>query len=200
MYRLFAAAIAIALAAAMTHAQAGAKKPPGCARLHLDVNAHQAFGNVELPPDHVCAPVERNGYLLPDPNCSPGAVNPSVTIQVLRNPKFRTGCIRDGATTAAAKNKTYKWYHIKKPKKNTGKSQQCELDHIISLELGGADTLDNIWPQCTFGERSLKKRAFKVKDLVENWLAKAVREGSISLEDAQKGIAEDWTQFLDRAR
>ena len=31
---------------------------------------------------------------------------------------------------------------------------------------------------------------------VENFLAKQVREGKMSLAEAQKGIATDWTQFL----
>jgi len=50
------------------------------------------------------------------------------------------------------------------------------LDHLISLELGGADTLDNIWPQCGPSGVALPQRFFKEKDTVENFLAMQVRE------------------------
>jgi hypothetical protein len=45
----------------------------------------------------------------------------------------------------------------------------------------------------------LDKRFFKRKDSVENFLAKQVKDGAMSLADAQKGIANDWTQFLTEA-
>jgi hypothetical protein len=78
--------------------------------------------------------------------------------------------------------------------------QTCELDHLISLELGGADTLDNIWPQCGPPGRVLRERFFKQKDIVENYLAKQVRDGVMDLNQAQQGIATDWTQYIDDAR
>jgi hypothetical protein len=70
------------------------------------------------------------------------------------------------------------------------------LDHLISLELGGADTLGNIWPQCGPSGIVLAKRYFKIKDAVENYLAVQVRSGDMPLADAQHGIATDWTQYI----
>lgn len=85
---------------------------------------------------------------------------------------------------------------IAHPGHKTRQTQTCELDHLISLELGGNDTVDNIWPQCGPNGAVLCERFFKRKDAVENFLAKQVREGKMPLADAQKGIATDWTQFL----
>jgi hypothetical protein len=73
------------------------------------------------------------------------------------------------------------------------------LDHLVSLELGGADTLDNIWPQCGPPGVKLAKRYFKIKDGVENYLAAKVKAGGISLKDAQRGIATEWTQYIPEA-
>jgi hypothetical protein len=73
------------------------------------------------------------------------------------------------------------------------------LDHIVSLELGGADTVDNIWPQCGPAGVAWADRYFHQKDLVENYLAELVRTGGISLRTAQRGIARDWTLFLPYA-
>ncbi len=142
----------------------------------------------------------KNGFPLPDPDCTPGAINRTLTAKVLRDPEFRTSCVRNNTTTATEKNSTYHLYAIPHPQNNTGVMQICELDHLVSLELGGADTLDNIWPQCGPSRVVLIHRYFKQKDIVENYLAKQVRDGVIDLADAQKGIATDWTQFLEDAK
>ncbi|MEA2917697.1 MAG: hypothetical protein QOJ15_9778, partial [Bradyrhizobium sp.] len=142
----------------------------------------------------------KNGLLLPDPSCSPGAVNPTLTLAVLKTKGFTTKCVRDQASSPHEKQQTYGWYKIKKPANNSGKTQTCELDHIISLELGGADTVDNIWPQCGPTRAALNKRFFKQKDAVENFLNREVKAGRMALSDAQHGIAEDWTQFLAKAK
>ncbi len=149
---------------------------------------------------HGCTTQTKSGFPVPDPKCTPGAVNPSVTIDVLKNPSFRTGCIRDCATSEDDKNATYAQYGIPHPTHNEGASQVCELDHLVSLELGGADTLDNIWPQCGPNQVPLAKRYFKQKDAVENYLAEQVRTGTIDLAKAQTAIATDWTQFLGQAQ
>jgi hypothetical protein len=46
---------------------------------------------------------------------------------------------------------------------------------------------------------ALPKRSFKRKDDVENYVARQIKDGKIGLKEAQQGIAEDWTQFLDDA-
>jgi hypothetical protein len=174
--------------------------PPVCGKLNIDPEASEPVTQVSLPPVGTCKPLVKNGLPLPDPKCSPGAVNPTLTLEVMKTKGFTTQCVRDLATTATEKAATYKWYKIAKPAHNSGQSQVCELDHIISLELGGADTLDNLWPQCGPSKAALNKRFFKQKDAVENFLAREVRAGRMKLDVAQQGIAEDWTQFLAAAR
>ena len=181
--------------------KAKAKRVPmNCPALHINVKADNPMKPVTLPPSEVCVPQKRNGFLVPDPDCTPGAVNPSLTVAVLNDPRFRTDCVRDKATSEEKKKNTYDWYHQNKPAINKGKNQVCELDHLISLELGGADTLDNIWPQCGPARTVLKNRFFKQKDTVENYLAWLVLNDRIDLVDAQKGIVADWTQFLAKAK
>lgn len=157
------------------------------------------FQEWQAPADHSCTAPLRNGYPVPDPQCTPGGVNPSITADVLRDPQWRTGCIRNCQESEAAKHITYQWYGVKKPRVNSGENQVCELDHLVPLELGGADGLGNIWPECGPDATILKDRYFKVKDRVENYLADEVRAGRMPLETAQRGIAEDWTQYLNEA-
>ena len=99
----------------------------------------------------------------------------------------------------AEKHVTYKWYGTRKPRANSGENQVCELDHLVPLELGGADGLGNIWPECGPDATTLDNRYFKIKDRVENYLAEEVKAGRMSLDAAQRGIASDWTQFLTEA-
>jgi hypothetical protein len=141
----------------------------------------------------------RRGYPVPDPRCTPGGIDPSVTADVLRNPAWRTGCVRNCETSEAEKHITYRWYGLRVPRRNYGDSQVCELDHLVPLELGGADGLGNTWPECGPSAVALDERYFKIKDRVENYLADEVKSGNMSLAAAQLGIASDWTQYLDAA-
>jgi hypothetical protein len=167
-----------------------------CTQFDIDGTASESLAAEGATSPSTCKTRVKNGFLLPDPACTPGAVNPTVTTEVLQDPSFRTVCVRGHASSSAQKNQTYDLYTIPHPDHNTGQAQTCELDHLISLELGGADTTDNIWPQCGPDGVALSERYFKRKDAVENFLAKQVRDGKMSLADAQKGIATDWTQFL----
>jgi len=172
------------------------REPESCSQFELDVTASEPLTKVDIPPPRTCVTRMSNGFPLPDPACTPGAINPTVTADVLQNPSFRTGCLRGHATSEQQKSRTYSWYKLEHPANNQGASQACELDHLISLELGGADTLDNIWPQCGPSGVALSERYFKRKDAVENYLAKQVKEHKIDLSAAQRGIASDWTQYL----
>src|ERR1700756_1713620 len=151
------------------------------------------------PADGSCEPSVRNGYPVPDPRCTPGGINSTVTAQVLSDPGWRTRFIRNCATTEGQKHIAYRWYGLEAPEGNSGENQVCELDHLVPLELGGADGLGNIWPQCGPDTVTLNERYFKKKDHVENYLAEEVKDGRIPLDLAQKGIALDWTQYLDQA-
>lgn len=172
--------------------------PLPCSRFNV-VCASQYFSSWHRPANGDCSTSERHGYPVPDPHCTPGGIDPTVTAEVLRNAGWRTGCIRNCSTSEAEKHVAYRWYGLHTPRKNFGEHQVCELDHLVPLELGGADGLGNVWPQCGPSHTVLKDRYFKVKDRVESYLADEVKAGRMSLETAQRGIASDWTQYLDAA-
>jgi hypothetical protein len=64
----------------------------------------------------------------------------------------------------------------------------CELDHLISRELGGADDVRNLWPEPKSGPWNAL-----MKDRLENRLRREVCHGGMTLEEAQHAIARDWT-------
>lgn len=66
--------------------------------------------------------------------------------------------------------------------------QGCEVDHLISLELGGADTVDNLWPQPYDGEWNAWD-----KDRLEARMHKLIcTDRTLKLKDAQEEIRTDW--------
>ena len=62
-----------------------------------------------------------------------------------------------------------------------------ELDHLISLELGGDNSAANLWPEPLNGSGGAK-----VKDTLENKLHSLVCSGQITLAAAQQAISGDW--------
>jgi len=98
-------------------------------------------------------------------------------LQFFQDKSFRTGCVRNCSTTQRDRSATYRRYGIQHPKGNSGRNQICELDHLVPLELGGADTVENIWPECGPSGGTLRNRYFKQKDLVENYLTQRVKDG-----------------------
>jgi hypothetical protein len=84
---------------------------------------------------------------------------------------------------------------------NNGKRvPRAEIDHLISRELGGADAVDNLWPQCyEVVQRDKAKQddgAYK-KDRLENKLhglvcAAKPADRAALLAEYQRKIAGDW--------
>lgn len=65
---------------------------------------------------------------------------------------------------------------------------EYEVDHLISLELGGSNSVRNLWPQ---SYRTQPWNAHE-KDKLENRLHRMVCDGTIDLKTAQRAIASDW--------
>jgi hypothetical protein len=67
-------------------------------------------------------------------------------------------------------------------------SGDYEIDHLISLELGGSNAVENLWPE-SYLTQPLNAR---VKDKTENRLHWLVCHAGLPLADAQHAIAGDW--------
>jgi hypothetical protein len=128
----------------------------------------------------------------PDPSLTPGAIRTTdaATICSAGTAQFRHWD-RDRA------DRTFESYHIARADRIA-----YTLDHLIPLEIGGADTIENIWPE---PRRSLAGEwDDEAKDQLERRLAALVCDGSIPVTEAQRAIAEDWTaayaRFFPEAR
>lgn len=122
---------------------------------------------------------------LQDPACSPGDIFPNVTKDQVCQSGYASS-VRNVPTSV--KNKVYAEYNIKSH--TTG---QYEVDHLVSLELGGSNDISNLWP-----EAANPKPGFHEKDKVENYLHDQVCSGTISLQKAQIEIATNWLNVYNQ--
>jgi hypothetical protein len=132
---------------------------------------------------------------LQDPACTPGALNPDVT----------QGTVQSTICVAGYSER------VRPPTSYTGPLERqllvaygrpgaspadFELDHLISLELGGAPRdVANLWPEAYAGDANARQ-----KDVVENYLHGQVCAGRLPLSDAQRMIATDWLSVYHQIR
>ena len=124
--------------------------------------------------------------VLNDQTATPGAIDASLTTAVLCDKAYHTSQSRN--VTLSQKKMVCKMYGI-----TTGcPGKGYEIDHLISIELGGSNDTSNLWPQPV---DTAKVVGFHTKDVVENRAHKAVCAGKITLQEAQEGISTDWYKF-----
>jgi hypothetical protein len=119
--------------------------------------------------------------LLPDPRCTPGAVQTTDRAIVCG-----TSTRSRREVSEETRSRVFAEYGLS-PHHAPG---AYELDHLIPLELGGSNDIANLWPEAAPG--------FHRKDEVENYLHDSVCSGRMSIPDAQRAIAADWTQFVQQ--
>lgn len=130
------------------------------------------------------------GVPLNDLKATPGAVSTRTKAQIC-NPDFHTGAVRH--VSATLKRSVCAAYGLPSCK-------GTEVDHLVSLELGGSNDAANLWPQPYSPAPGARE-----KDVLEDFLHRAVCSGDMTLEAAQQGIAKDWYALylhlgLDHAR
>jgi hypothetical protein len=115
---------------------------------------------------------------LPDAGCTPGSI---------RTSDSRAVCVPGSSRRArnvspALKRAVYRSYGIRRHRRGA-----YEVDHLVPLELGGANDIANLWPQ-----PASPAPGYHEKDGLENALHELVCGGRVSLDWAQRAIARDW--------
>jgi len=72
--------------------------------------------------------------------------------------------------------------------------KQYEIDHFISLELGGANDLKNLWPEPYEIVVKGEKLGARQKDVVETGLHRMMKKRSLTLKQTQAIIQKDWVR------
>ena len=116
---------------------------------------------------------------VPNTSLTPGDVL-TTDVKTICTPGY-TKTVRN--VPSSVKHAVYNNYGIP-----THKPGDYEVDHLISLELGGSNSIRNLWPE-SFVSKPLNAH---VKDDVENKLHQLICSGQISVQAAQQAIAQNW--------
>ncbi len=116
------------------------------------------------------------------------ALTPGITLNV----GVARICVPGYSTSArdvsdAEKTQVYARYHV------TWVPYQHEVDHLISLELGGSNAIGNLWPEPYAG-----RWGARTKDALENRMHDLVCAGQLSLASAQHQEATNWVAAYRR--
>lgn len=128
-------------------------------------------------------PADHSAFL-PNPRLTPGDVL-KVDLATLCTPGYTKTVRNVPAKIKQAVFAEYAKYGQPKPKPG-----EYEIDHLISLELGGSNSIKNLWPQ---SYRTQPWNAH-VKDALEDELHHEVCMGVLPLAVAQQEIATDWVK------
>ncbi len=115
----------------------------------------------------------------PDRRCTPGAVFTRANRRVVCARGY-AGRVRH--VTAALKRRVFAAYGIRRHRRG-----EYEVDHLVSLELGGSNDQANLFP-----EAAKPRPGFHEKDRLENRLHALVCAGDAGLGVEQRRIATDW--------
>ena len=121
----------------------------------------------------------------PDPVFTPGAIRTTDRAEICGT---KTSAVRN--VSGSEKLAVYRRYGMVGPSgtfPGTTLQGPWEIDHLVSLELGGSNDVANLWPQAFNQPMGAHE-----KDALENKLHKLVCTGQIAVEDAQHDIATDW--------
>jgi hypothetical protein len=122
--------------------------------------------------------------VMPDPNCTPGSINPDVTQDTIDQTICKRGFTKTIRPPVSYTNRL-KREQIQEYGFLDTNMHDFEEDHMISLELGGSpDDPRNLWPEPHGSPNE--------KDLVENYLNQQICDHQMTLEEAQKEISTDW--------
>jgi hypothetical protein len=120
----------------------------------------------------------------PDSGCTPGAIFEDVTKEKVCTSGYSKS-VRD--VPESVKKQVYLEYGI-----TSHQPYEYEVDHFISLELGGSNDIANLWP-----EPANPTPGYHEKDKVENYLHKILCSGEINLSEAQQMISSDWLKTYE---
>lgn len=186
--RLFGLLLAFALTPGVAYApgaRGGASKASGA----LPYSRASATRVQPQPPPDSCHARGAGLYVLPDPRCTPGALDPAVTASDIQS----TICSAGWTTTVRPPES------VTEPEKlasmraygASGRVSAYEYDHLVPLELGGAvNDSRNLWPEPDYASHA--GYYLNPKDHLEEALNRLVCAHEMALSRAQQLIAADW--------
>jgi hypothetical protein len=121
---------------------------------------------------------------MPDPALTPGDGVEGVTVEQLQQVGYSK---QHRHVPEALRRAVFAEYEIPWEKRN-----DYEVDHLISLSIGGSNSIKNLWPEPLRLNVGGKDLGAVTKDALEDRLHWLVISGQLDLKQAQKEISTDW--------
>ena len=144
-------------------------------------------------------------FVLPDPGCTPGQVDPRVTQATIGETICTAGWTEAArpseAVTEGLKRRSLAAYGYYAGRRLGGYAE----DHLVPLELGGAPVgtrsaggTRNLWPEPDYPGVSASSFYLNPKDHLEDRLRALVCARRMTLANARRLIATNWVSAYDR--
>jgi hypothetical protein len=144
-----------------------------------DIYFEKPFEHVAAVPKATAKVEKVRSPFLPNETMTPGTRFPRVTKKQICTVGY-TKTVRD--VTESKKKAVFSMYNTDRTK------DEYEVDHLISLQLGGNNDLGNLWPQ----SYTTQPWNARIKDKLENKLNDEICKGNLSMKEAQQRISTDW--------
>ncbi|MFI1606982.1 hypothetical protein ACH4YN_33360 [Streptomyces griseofuscus] len=170
----------------------------GAAKIPVGAGPQKTYTVQRQPTAGSCRYRYEKDEPIEDPACTPGATSPAVTQENLASTICRKGGYTRGirppeSVTGLEKRANAGSYSY------TGRLDDAEYDHLISLELGGdPNDARNLWVEPPDPGHRARPGVNNKKDPVESKLHTAVCSGKTTLKAAQQAIVTDWTAALSK--
>ena len=160
-------------------------KPCGGTCINVRYTCHVGASTSQSPPSAAITAYPVQVGDLPNAKLTPGDVLTTNVARICTSGYSKT--VRD--VPESLKNAVYREYGIQHHA-----PYSYEVDHLVSLELGGSNSIRNLWPE-SYTSEPLNAH---VKDRLENKLHELVCNGDLDLATAQHAEAADWVQAYAR--
>lgn len=139
------------------------------------------------------------GEVLPDPQCTPGAIDTTVTPTNLSQTICRSGGYSDSVRPPLELTEALKYKMLAAYGVPASKVRDYELDHLVAESAGGSSSTYNLWPEpnSDAGRYPRSEYVANDKDEIEHWAWEAVCDHRARLRRVQKAMATNWTRLTD---
>jgi hypothetical protein len=136
-----------------------------------------------------------SGEVLPDPACTPGAIDTAVTdgnvrLTVCRKGGYTASVRPPLALTEPVKKQLMAAYGI-----SWSQASNFELDHLVPENAGGSSDVRNLFPEpnTDAGRHARSEYVHNDKDAVESWSHTSVCKGKTTVTSVRQAMAANWT-------
>lgn len=138
-----------------------------------------------------------DGEVLPDPRCTPGAIDTAVTQANIAQTICRPGGYTDSVRPPLELTEALKYRLLAAYGVPAGKVRDYELDHLVAESAGGSSSTFNLWPEPNddAGRYPRSEYVANDKDEVEHRAWEAVCDHQAKLRHVQRAMATNWARL-----